>query len=87
MATHSSILAWEIPWTEEPGGLQSMGSQRVRQNEQLSLSLFDKLLQISEDNLSLSHMILSGTSQLDFEDSFSKCLAVLLVLAVNWDLH
>ena len=30
MATHSSILAWEIPWTEEPGRLQSMGSQRVR---------------------------------------------------------
>ena len=29
IATHSSILAWEIPWTEEPGGLQSMGSQRV----------------------------------------------------------
>ena len=30
MATHSSIPAWEIPWTKEPGGLQSMGSQRVR---------------------------------------------------------
>ena len=30
MATHSSILAWKIPWTEEPGSLQSMGSQRVR---------------------------------------------------------
>ena len=30
MATHSSILAWRIPWTEEPGGLQSIGSQRVR---------------------------------------------------------
>ena len=29
MATHSSILAWENPWTEEPGGLQCMGSQRV----------------------------------------------------------
>ena len=29
LATHSSFLAWEIPWTEEPGGLQSMGSQRV----------------------------------------------------------
>ena len=29
MATHSSILAWKIPWTEEPGGLQSIGSQRV----------------------------------------------------------
>ena len=30
MATHSSILAWKIPWMEEPGRLQSMGSQRVR---------------------------------------------------------
>ena len=30
MAIHSSVLAWEIPWTEEPGGLQSIGSQRVR---------------------------------------------------------
>ena len=29
MASHSSLLAWRIPWTEEPGGLQSMGSQRV----------------------------------------------------------
>ena len=29
MATHSSVLAWRTPWTEEPGGLQSMGSQRV----------------------------------------------------------
>ena len=32
MTTHSSILAWEIPWTEELGGLQSMGSQRVKHN-------------------------------------------------------
>ena len=32
MATHSSILAWRIPWKEEPGGLQSMGSQRVGYN-------------------------------------------------------
>ena len=32
MVTHSSILAWEIPWTEEPGGLQSMRSQRVKQD-------------------------------------------------------
>ena len=30
MASHSSILAWRIPWTEEPGGLRSLGSQRVR---------------------------------------------------------
>ena len=32
MATHSSILAWEMPWTEEPGGLQSMGSHRIGHN-------------------------------------------------------
>ena len=32
MATHSSILAWKIPWTEKPGGLRSMGSQRVGYN-------------------------------------------------------
>ena len=33
MTTHSSILAWRISWTEEPGGLQSMGSQRVETTE------------------------------------------------------
>jgi len=32
MTTNSSILSWEIPWIQEPGGLQSMGSQRVRQD-------------------------------------------------------
>ena len=36
LATLSSILAWRIPWTEEPGGLQSMGSQRVGHTEQLT---------------------------------------------------
>ena len=35
MAPHSSTLAWKIPWMEEPGRLQSMGSQRVTQTEQL----------------------------------------------------
>ena len=35
MATHSSILAWRIPWTEEPGGLQSMGLQRAGHNWEL----------------------------------------------------
>ena len=40
MATHSSTLAWKIPWTEEPGGLQSMGSLRVGNNWVTSLSLF-----------------------------------------------
>ena len=40
MATHSSILAWRIPWTEEPGGLQSMWLQRVRHDWETSLSFF-----------------------------------------------
>ena len=40
MATHSSTLAWKIPWMEEPGGLQSMGSQRVGHDWATSLSLF-----------------------------------------------
>ena len=40
MAPHSSILAWKIPWTEEPGRLESMGSQRVGHDWATSLSLF-----------------------------------------------
>ena len=40
MAPHSSTLAWKIPWTEEPSGLQSMGSLRVGHDRATSLSLF-----------------------------------------------
>ena len=43
MATHSSILAWRIPWTEEPGGLQSMGSQRVRHDWATNIILYRPL--------------------------------------------
>ena len=39
VATHSSILAWRIPWTEEPGGLQSMESQRVGHNSDFDTHL------------------------------------------------
>ena len=41
MVTHSSTLTWKIPWMEEPGGLQSMGSQRVRHDWATSLQLLD----------------------------------------------
>ena len=44
MAIHSSILAWRIPWMEEPGMLQSMGLQRVGHDGAASLSLFFSLL-------------------------------------------
>ena len=40
MATHSSTLAWKIPWMEEPGRLQSMGLRRIRHDWATSLSLF-----------------------------------------------
>ena len=40
MAMYSSILAWRIPWTEEPGGLQSMGSQRVGHNRATNTTLY-----------------------------------------------
>ena len=43
MATHSSILAWRIPWTEDPGGLQSLGSQRVRHDWVTNASHFNMM--------------------------------------------
>ena len=43
MAPHSSTLAWKIPWTEEPGRLQSMGSLRVGHDSVTSLSLFTSM--------------------------------------------
>ena len=46
MATHSSTLAWEIPWTEEPGGLQSVVSQRVGYDRVTSLSLIQLMFRI-----------------------------------------
>ena len=46
MATHSSILAWRIPWTEEPGGLQSMGSLRIGRNLGTNTFIFFIKLQI-----------------------------------------
>jgi len=42
MVTHSSTLAWKIPWTEEPGGLQSMGSQKVGYNRAPTASVHGK---------------------------------------------
>ena len=48
-ATHSSIHAWKIPWTEEPGGLQSMGSQRVRHDWATSVCVFVLELPLSCD--------------------------------------
>ena len=54
MATHSGILAWRIPWTEEPSGLQSMGSQRVDTTERLHFALKELRFRSLLQNTSLS---------------------------------
>ena len=56
MATHSSILAWKIPWMEEPDRLQSMGLQRVGQTEQLHFFSF-QILCIWESGMSLGKKV------------------------------
>ena len=48
MATHSSILAWKIPWTEEPGWLQSMGSQKVRHDWENSLHFISIIVNMTQ---------------------------------------
>ena len=63
MLTHSSILAWRIPWTEEPGGLQSMGSQRVRHDRTTNIHTYcpRKFLHLL-DKYFLSIKCVSGTA-------------------------
>ena len=58
MVTHSSILAWRIPWTEEPGGLQSTGSQRVRDNRANSLTKQSK--EVFPNNIGFLSLSRSG---------------------------
>ena len=61
MATHCSILAWRIPWTQEPGGLQSIGSHRVR-HDRIDLALLYtriKFVSFSPVNLSWVNFIIS----------------------------
>ena len=50
MATHSGILAWRVPWPKEPGGLQSMGSQRVR-HDGVTYAFHFQLLGQTQTNL------------------------------------
>ena len=57
MATHSNILAWRIPWTEEPGERQSMGSQRVRHDWTNSLHFIGSLVLLVLSALCLSLLI------------------------------
>ena len=60
MAPHSSTLAWKIPWTDEPGRLQSMGSLRVGRDSVTSLSFFTFHFHASEKEMANHHSILAG---------------------------
>ena len=79
MTTHSSILAWRIPWTEEPGGLQSMGLQESDTTEQLKppppcICLTDSLCCTEEANtmLSINYTTIRNSS---FEDRESALIS------------
>ena len=67
VATHSSILAWRTPWTEEPGGLQSMGSQRARHERVVNMHIHT---QIQLDTAQLLKM--GGQSLRNVRISFSR---------------
>ena len=62
MATHSNILAWEIPWTEEPGRLQAMGSQRIGYN--LATKQQQQWLMVPKWNISVSTEVLLDNTNL-----------------------
>ena len=88
MATHSSILAWRIPWTEEPGGLQSTGSQRVHhdlaQNKAQSCDLWKMVHQSSWLLSSRRFACISKHSQHDW--FFINCVedVVMILMEKNW---
>ena len=56
MATHSSIHAWKMPWTEEPGGLQSMGSQRVGHDCTFTFNNFQSFHDVYKSNHYVAHL-------------------------------
>ena len=88
MATHSSIIAWEIQWTEEPGGLQSMGSQRVRHNlvtkQQLWLHSTEILIHVlhSKSQPALSRTWFSSSFRSSLETYFWYSLKKRMVLYI-----
>ena len=75
MATHSSILARRIPWTEEPGGLQSMWSQRVGQ-----LSTYEFLMKVLK---TLFNLNCTMNKMQSFED-FSKEITFIKIFHISW---
>ena len=85
MATHSSILAWRIPWTEEPGGLQSMDSQRIGRDEQLT-HIHIHIYRITSRILNACTIYKSGTFQrFNCGHSISTSRSICLTVAADDD--
>ena len=92
MATHSSILAWKIPWTEKPGRLQSIGLQRVRHDQSAcivhmkSFFMIKKVLNklgIKGDNLNIINTLYSTLSGLPWNPRISPSLGGILSLCLE----
>ena len=74
MATHSSILAWEIPWTEEPGSLQSMGSQK---ESEMTQQLNNNQCTHTHIEFSVSTLISKKLKEFSFQGKFHQRRASL----------
>ena len=88
MAIHSSILAWRIPWTEELGGLESMGSQRVGYD--WATNTFHTFIQLNTKNPNNTNK-LNRTKQIFFQKRhitdhrhMKRCLALLIIREMRW---
>ena len=78
MATYSSILAWRISWTEEPGRLQSMGLQRIRHDWAANTSHFQGTFVLKRGSRSQTRSIMQGRmGQVLWEKFLDKCLSLL----------
>ena len=89
MATHSSILAWRIPWTEEPGGLQSMGHKESDTPERLHFHfhLFKRAFLVAQKVKRLPAMRETWVQSLRWEDALEKGMAThssILAWRIPW---
>ena len=82
MASHSSILAWRIHWTEEPGGLQSMVSQRVRHNWANFTSSFVSSIQCRDSVFFIDYAPLKASIKFGFIPCVMQCIIGTYLLYV-----
>ena len=83
MATHSSVLAWRIPWMEEPGGLRSMGSQGVGHGWATNTQRKKRQLQWKQ---AVFHSIQGALHLLDTHHQHLPAMPILFILQLSWKL-